>query len=955
MARRYRAGAVVLAAAWFLAALLPAETRAPLSTDDKLANALLEAKSENEQRTLLREKGALVSPVVYQKVLAQADKIRWEGDYPRALGLYVLAQRLAEQINDSLGVAQALNGIGVVHHLQTDYPRALEFHRKSLALREKAGDKAAIAASLTNIGLINGWQGNYSSALEHHAKALALREEAGEKARVADSLLNIANVRYAQGDYDLALESYQRALRQFEKVDDKLRCAIALNNIAVIHQDRGNYAEALRWLQKAVVLRETAGHKDGLLSSFSNIGDVYSDQGNYELALKYYGKGLVLADELGNKKGAALLMERLGSVYRAEGKYRLALEQYGKSHALRQALGHRAEVAETLNEIGEVHRLREQWKEALAFYKKSLSLHTKLGRKGGIATALRNIALVEFAQGRYARALQTSARAAALAEKIGARETQWDALTTMGRAHQALDQPDDARRALEKAIAIIEELRGQVAGDEQEKQRSFEKRVQPYRALVALLAARRETEAALACAERAKARVLLDVLRSGRVDITKTLEPKEREHEQLLRSELNSLNTQVTLARQRQPSDETRLSQLESHLRKARLEYEDFIQVLSAARPALRSQRGETPPITPAEASALVRNAQTALLEFAVTEDATYLFVLTKDEGADQPTLKLYKLEGNDSKMAEQVGQFRAQLAGRDLGFQAHARLLHDRLLGEARAQLRGRTALVIVPDGPLWELPFQALRSPDHRYLIEDFEISYAPSLAVLREMAALRGKRNSRAAVPLDLFAVANPRLSDPLPATEAEVEGLRQIYGPGRSKVYLGEAAQEDKFKAEAAQFRVLHLATHGLLNNASPMYSQVVLASPAESPNEDGLLEAWEIMKLDLQADLVVLSACETGRGRISAGEGLIGLAWALFVAGSPASVVSHWKIDSESTSNFMVEFHRQWMENGSAKAVSPAEALRRAALRHLQSEKYWHPFYWASFVVLGDAL
>jgi CHAT domain-containing protein len=158
--------------------------------------------------------------------------------------------------------------------------------------------------------------------------------------------------------------------------------------------------------------------------------------------------------------------------------------------------------------------------------------------------------------------------------------------------------------------------------------------------------------------------------------------------------------------------------------------------------------------------------------------------------------------------------------------------------------------------------------------------------------------------------------------------------------------------------------VHLATHAVLNDANPMYSQIILSQVERGEGDDGLLEAWEIMKLDLTAELVVLSACETGRGRIGAGEGVIGLSWALFVAGSPATVVSQWKVASGGTTELMVEFYRNLRAGdddaspAAAAARNPhvatkAEALRRAALKLLRSEKYKDPFYWAGFVLVGD--
>jgi CHAT domain-containing protein len=189
--------------------------------------------------------------------------------------------------------------------------------------------------------------------------------------------------------------------------------------------------------------------------------------------------------------------------------------------------------------------------------------------------------------------------------------------------------------------------------------------------------------------------------------------------------------------------------------------------------------------------------------------------------------------------------------------------------------------------------------------------------------------------------------------LPEAEKQVRALGRLYGAARSRVYVGADASEERMKTEAGNFRILQLATHGILNNASPMYSHIVLAQGAAGAHEDGLVEAWEMMNLDLKADLVVLSACETARGRVGAGEGVIGLTWALFVAGSPATVVSQWKVESASTTELMLEFHRGLLPTKKRPHTSTATSLQQASLKLLNSREHRHPFYWAGFVVVGD--
>jgi CHAT domain-containing protein len=384
-------------------------------------------------------------------------------------------------------------------------------------------------------------------------------------------------------------------------------------------------------------------------------------------------------------------------------------------------------------------------------------------------------------------------------------------------------------------------------------------------------------------------------------------------------------------------------------------------------------KRGEAQPLKLEEAAGLLPDAGIALLEYVGTSKQPILFVLTKTGANSQAAIetRVYPLGIVPKDLAERAMQFRQQLAKRNPGFADSARALYDLLLKPAAAQLQGKTHLVIVPDGPLWELPFQALQSAPNRYLIEDHAVSYVPSLTVLREMIKSRRKQPALAS---SLLAFGNPALGqqtvaqartvmmdekfEPLPEAERQVNALARIYGARQSKVYVGAEAREERAKAEAGKHRILHLATHGVLNDASPMYSHILLAQAGEQgkeASEDGLLEAWELMKLELNADLVVLSACETSRGRVSGGEGVIGLTWALFVAGCPRTVVSQWKVESASTTELMVEFHRQLkvrMQNPKS-SLGAAQALRASALKMLRGRQYRHPFYWAGFIVVGD--
>jgi tetratricopeptide (TPR) repeat protein len=896
----------------------------------------------------------------------------WQGNYRQALNSFQKSLALSETIGNKAGIATTLGNIGLVHDSQGNHVEALASFQKSLTLSEDLGDQEGVASALGNIGSIYDSQGNYGQALDYYQKSLALNEALGDRAGIASMLNNMGLVYNEQGNYEQALEKYQQSLALSEAIGDRAGIARTRSNIGSVHYLQGNYLQALAAFQKSLTIEEGIGNKEGAAGSLGNIGNVHTSQGNYAQALEYFRKSLALGEELGNKALVARTWSNIGNIHYFQGNYGQAVGDLLKSLAMSEALGDRDGMASTWSSIGNAHLAQGHNAQALESYQKSLARKEALGDKAGIASALANIGNVHKEQGRYTQSLDLAERAVTLAQQIGSLDTLWQARLTAGAAYRYLKQPAQARQAFTEAIKTIETLRTQVAGGEQDTQRFFANKLSPYLAMADLLLTENNPAEALIYAERAKARALLDVLHSGRVNITKAMTEKEQEQERKLNNQLTSLNTQIYREKLRDQPDQTRLKDLEEQLQKQRLAYEAFETNLYAAHPELKVRRSETQMLTLEEARPLLPDARAAVLKFVVAEEKSSLFVLTKS-ASDSPAaveVKVFPIAIKRKDLEERVAQFRNQVAERDQTFAKNAIALFQLLLAPAQLLLQGKTTLIIVPDGPLWELPFQALQSPENRYLLQDHAVFYAPSLTVLREMVKLRRQTRAPAANPT-LLAVGNPALGQqtvrlvqdatmgeklgPLPAAQRQAEELGKLYGQQRSKVYIGADATEERVKTESANYNILHLAAHGALNNRSPMYSHIVLSQVDENGKEDGLLEAWELMKLDLKADLAVLSACETARGRVAGGEGVIGLTWALFVAGCPTTVVSQWKVNDQSTADLMVEFHRRLRTRSASldSRNSIAQALRQSALKLLGKSQYRHPYYWAGFIVVGD--
>ena len=933
------------------------------ATEEAFADSLLAIKTEAERQALFDANKDLHTRVLM--LALRREKFSKEGNLLQALHAWRLMQSVAESLGENESIAVSSHIIGFLQFSQGDLTAALKTYDKAEKFYDVIGDKRRRAELLVDIGQIHYSRADHSLAHEYFKKSLALAEELGDKKMIALGLNSIGALHSALGDYLPALEYYRKSLALCEEIKDDQLISSPVLNIGSIYRILGNNALAMEYYQRSLSLAEALNDKWRAAFVLSNIGQIHHSQGNYLQALEYVQKALAMAQASGHRADVAIYENLIGNIHMARREYTVALVHYEKSLQLNEQVGQKSVIVSTLQSIGHVHYLEGRTDRALDYFKRSLAMAEQLMESAVTVGALNGLGNIYLAQGNNDAALSAAERALTLASQMQKADVLWMTHHLMGRAQRALGKSDLARRSFDASIEWIEKMRAGIAGGEQESRRFLEDKLAPYHSMIELLVATKDYKEALVYAERAKGRALLDVLSSGRVNVTKAMTKDEDERERALTGQIVTLNSQLFQAEQQR--NQARTTELQAQLEKARLEYEAFQANLYTAHPELKVQRGESPVLTLAEAEKLLPDARTAILQYVVAESESYVFVIARDAG--EVAVTVHTLGLRSDKLATQTESFREQVASRDLLFNASARQLYDLLIKPVEKQLQGTKTLIIVPDGPLWDLPFQAL-SGGKGYLLDDFVVSYVPSLSVLREMrrkwsTTYTTPNQRRAAKPsYDLLALGNPELNvlevaklsmlraedlGPLSSAEKEVNVIGQLYGRNRSKVLVRDRATEEEAKAGAEKYRLLHVAAHAVLDDRNPMYSRIMLSR--EEQREDGMLEAWELMKLDLKAEMVVLSACQTARGRVGAGEGMIGMSWALFVAGSPTVVVSQWKVDSDRTSELMIDFHRH-LVRGRRASMTKAEALRLAALK-LRHGRYNHPFYWAGFVLIGN--
>jgi CHAT domain-containing protein/lipopolysaccharide biosynthesis regulator YciM len=873
--------------------------------------------------------------------------------------------------------ASAYYEIGWAEFGRGNIAGAIEKYLESKRLFEEAHARRDLIYIFADLGSLYIYKGDYKTSKVYSEQSLGLAEQVkGSNERIGawpdeygigTAFSNLGNVSKHESEYDKAIEYFQKSLGAYSSIDNgtgRFRTEILddLADIGRTYLARGDSLRALTYLNQAMDLANGSDREAGICNS---VGILYTNQRDYSKAVEFFQRGLSIAVERNDKFKQAEILLNVGVTYEFQQNHESALGSYKHSLEVAQQIGYSELIVPIEEGIGAVRKAQGKYQEALDSFDRALESARRTNDNTRICELLWRKSEVQLAKGDVSSSIQGATEAIKLAEQLSLRNVRYLALTSLGKAYRQAGQVDLAMQTFKKATSQIEEMRGAVAGLENERQLFFEDKVVPYHEMVDMLFVSNKQEEALGIAESAKARVLLDVFSAGRIDLAKVMSNREKEEEAKLNRRIVDLNNEIAQQNGKGTPDTARLKSLDEQLKSARTQYETFQDSLYAAHQELRANRRQTTPATLADINNLL-TATSAFLEYVVNDSKTYLFVITKSRDGESPALRTYPIAISASDIAKRTRDFRDMITTQS-AFADDARHLYDLLLKPAEEQLKGKTSLCIVPDGLLWDLPFQALEPQDGHYLLEDYAISYTPSLNVLKQMSA----RNKTERVFASLLAFGNPTLPNelaaniktayrgenlnPLPDAEVEVSTLKSIWGTSSSRVLIGPSASKNVFRSEASKYSIIHFATHGILDDASPMYSRLVMARSINDPNDDGLLEAREIMQLDLHADLVVLSACQTARGRVGAGEGMIGMSWAFFVAGVPTMVASQWKVDSASTARLMIDFHKRLRDESRTGSGTKANALQQAALNLLKDPRYRHPYFWAGFVVIGKNL
>jgi tetratricopeptide (TPR) repeat protein len=838
--------------------------------------------------------------------------------------------------------------------------------------------------------------GNYPAAASEFEKALGIGRETEDLLLMLGAQQGLAGVLLGQGKLVEARDLYESIGRTAQGKHLLNQQLTALIGSAAVDQARGDYAAALLKVNQEVDLAQKIGSAALEASMLLNRGDIYWAVGDLQLAGAQYlaGYNMALASFARPQQLAA--KSRIAGIFLFGEKYPEARDRYREVRQMAHEMDRpidQAHASVSLGFIalamGDLGQVLPQCEEALQISQrlgaKSLeaSVRVQLGRAhkdlgqalGRLAFSPAALTLAgPLAAVHQSRALQEFQKALDLAEPIAAVDTVLRAYGSLGDYYRGQQNWAKAARAYRKAIAVIEQVRLRTR-EPLLQTRFFARQASPYYGLIDCVLHQEPVEQAqqidaFLLSERAKARTLVETMHRGRGNGVRGMSEEEKTREAALVGKITSLAQQL---QSELPTDQ--IQKVEADLREARTEYQVYRDQLYLVHPSLQVRRAEFEPATLEQVwQSLFRGQkQLCLLSFLVGDEQTTLFALTEDAAvASRLKLSIYSLPLGRKVLEANVKYFLGVCSTTEKSdLRPDARQLYNALLAPAAKEMRGKTHLVIIPDGILHLLPFQALweeQAGKGCYLIEKYALSYAPSVTALVKMIALAAPATpgvsastvgllgsplgqgpflaAFALLPATMLAMGNP--TNDLPHTEDEVKRIAALFG---TNAWIGKKATESRARKVMGWVSYIHLATHAETNDLAPLHSQVNLA---RDQDYDGILYAYELLDLTIRARLVVVSACKTASGASFRGEGILGLSWALFVAGTPSSILSQWEVISgASTTELMVTFYREFLHGQGDRSarVTKAEALRRAQRQVMA--KYPHPYYWAPFVLLGD--
>ncbi|MEG5140427.1 MULTISPECIES: CHAT domain-containing tetratricopeptide repeat protein [unclassified Microcoleus] len=812
---------------------------------------------------------------------------------------------IARSIKDSKGEGNALGNLGNAYNNLGNYAKAIEYTQQQLAIAREIKDRLGEAGALNNLGVAYSYLGNYAKAIEYSQQSLAIARFIKDREGEGIALGNLGDAYRELGNYAKAIEYAQQKLAITRFIKDREGEGRALDNLGNAYESLGNYAKAIEYSQQSLAIAREIKNRLGEAGGLGNLGSAYRSIGNYAKAIEYSQQSLAIAREIKNRRGEGVALGNLGIAYYSLGNYAKVIEYAQQSLAIAREIKDRLGEGNALGNLGAAYDSLGNYAKAIEYSQQSLAVAREIKDRKGEGSALGNLGTAYYSLGNYAKVIEYAQQSLAIAREIKDRQGEGLALNNLGAAFWRAGNPTEAEKMLVNGIQVWESMRQMLGSNDANKVSIFEGQAVTYRHLQRVRVAQNNPIAALEISERGRARAFVDLLSerlsSGSTNPVINTSPNQEQIRQIAKAQ-NATLVQYSII------------------------YEGF------------------------QIQGKLEGRESALYIWVIqpTGEITFREVDLKPLWQKHKASLADLIIGNQEFLAVRSrGSFPALQPQPDLP------TLHQLLIDPIASLLPKdpNAHVIFIPQGSLFQVPFPALQDEGGTYLIQKHTILTAPSIQVLaltRQQKLAQKQPNSSNALVLGnpTMPSVSPSLGEPkrqlspLPGAEAEARAIAPLLN---TQAITGAQGTKAAIVQKMPQASIIHLATHGLLDDVRGLGSAIAMAP---SGSDDGLLTAEEIFDMKLQASLVVLSACNTGEGRIT-GDGVIGLSRALISAGVPSVIVSLWSVPDAPTAELMQAFYQNLQQN-----PDKAQALRQAMLTTMKTHP--QPRNWAAFTLIGEA-
>jgi CHAT domain-containing protein len=848
---------------------------------------------------------------------------------------------------ESLALAKKA-GIFIKIYLQDEYYISAIKYNSSLSSDEVALKLNANA--MFREGYLDYVNENYSQAKNKLIAARKLYKEISDVINISKIDYNLGNIQFQSGEYYSSLETYESAIQLSRVIKDKGVEIKAILGQGLIYSSIGNYSKALKIF--TIALNDLEDDPSGLLRRYilNNIANIHYLLGDYDTSSKVYHAVLRESIEAKDDHMEARSLQNIGLNLIMQKDFKEAQRYLLKFMKSKAKADSPSQYAEALNCLAFVNIKMENAKKALKYLKKSIAISKQIEKPLVIADCLNLLGEAYMRLGDYNKAYNHMQECLSVCENIDNPYLICRFYRSSALVLKNMNKLKEAERHFQKAIHLIEEKRGGI--EEHYLKSSYLATIKDiYEDMIVFqMVDLNRPISALYYSEQSRARAFLDML-GGKIE--------------LIYSDKNIVENRKSQQHNAQLATNFRLREVVQ------------ISSLKASDDTKNKKPELVSPyiIVPYKINEIQRslNINTKILEYEITKEKTIIWLITNKR------IKSKIIEISSEELRELIIRYRKALALKNDFLKEYpdwperiqatdslALKIYNILFRPIKEYVNKGDLLYIIPDDELFYIPFGSLKNEHNKYLIEDFDFAYVPSASILN--LCLQKERGEIKAQEDKVLLVGNPVLSDvilddypalnPLTDAQEEITSISHIFPHSNS--FLGVEAREENILEKIEDFEIIHIASHSLVDERMPLYSWILLGSSnmnssislMENP-DDGLLMLPEIFKLNLsKSKLVVLSCCDTGLGKLLKGEGIIGFSRAFMYAGTPSLVVSLWKVEDKSTSLLFQKFYANIKNKGHSKA----EALKSAQLQFIKDEKYKeyrHPFFWSSFITIGD--